>query len=415
MNLYGAIILAALVVEWGLNLIADRLNLRALRDELPAGFEDVYAPEDYKKSQHYTRDCTRFSHLTSSFDLGVVLVFWFAGGFDWLDRWLRGFGFGPLLTGLLFIGTLAFAKVLLDMPFAAYSTFVIEERYGFNRTTPRTFVLDQLKDILLAAAFGGPLLAAVLWLFQRAGGSAWLYCWLLTTAFTFFFLFVFPVWVLPLFNRFEPLQEGELRQALSAYAEKAGFALQGIFVIDGSRRTTRSNAFFTGLGRNKRIAFFDTLIERHTVPELVAILAHEVGHYARGHILVGLFLSITQSWLLFLLLAFFLGHRGLFDAFYMQQPSIYAGLVFFGLLYAPIELVLSLLLNLMSRRHEFEADRYAAETTGEPEAMASALKKLSAHNLANLTPHPVYVALNDSHPPLPERVAALHSLPAASG
>ena len=410
MNLYGAIILAALVVEWGLNLIADRLNLRALRDELPAGFEDVYAPEDYKKSQHYTRDLTRFSHLSSSFDLGAVLVFWFAGGFDWLDQWLRGFGFGPLLTGLLFIGALALAKVLLDMPFAAYSTFVIEERYGFNRTTPRTFVLDQLKDILLAAAFGGPLLAAVLWFFQRAGGNAWLYCWLLTTAFTISFLFVFPVWILPLFNRFEPLQEGELRQALSAYTEKAGFALQGIFVIDGSRRTTRSNAFFTGLGRNKRIAFFDTLIERHTVPELVAILAHEVGHYARGHILVGLFLSITQSWLLFLLLAFFLGHRGLFDAFYMQQPSIYAGLVFFGLLYAPIELVLSLLLNLMSRRHEFEADRYAAETTGEPEAMASALKKLSAHNLANLTPHPVYVALNDSHPPLPERVAALRSL-----
>ncbi len=411
LNLYGVIILAALVIDWGLNLLADRLNLRALRDELPAGFEDVYAPEAYRKSQRYTRDRTRFSHLASTVELAALLVFWLAGGFNLLDRWLRGFAFGPILTGLLFIGALALAKILVDLPFSIYSTFVIEERYGFNRTTPRTFVLDLAKSLLLAVALGGPLLAAVLWFFEWAGSDAWLYCWLLTTVFTLLLMFVFPVWILPLFNRFEPLEEGELRRALSGYARRTGFALRGIFVIDGSRRSTRSNAYFTGFGRNKRIALFDTLIEKHTVPELVSVLAHEVGHYARGHILKGLFLSIAHSGVMFFLLAVFLARRGLHDAFAMDQPSVYAGLVFFGLLYAPIELVLGLALNLMARRHEFEADRFAAETTGEPGAMASALKKLAADNLANLTPHPVYVLLNDSHPPLPDRVAALRSLP----
>ncbi len=408
MNLYGAVILAALVIDWVLNLIADRLNLQALRDQLPAGFEDVYAPEAYKKSQRYTRDCTRFSHLASSFDLAVMLVFWFAGGFDLVDRWLRGLGFGPLVTGLLFIGVLVLAKTVLDLPFDVYSTFVIEERYGFNRTTPRTFVLDRVKELLLGVAIGVPILAAVLWFFERTDG-AWVYCWILTSILTLVLLFVFPVWIMPLFNRFEPLAEGELRGALSGFAEKAGFALSGIFVIDGSRRSARSNAFFTGFGRHKRIALFDTLIEKHTVAELVAILAHEVGHYARGHILSRLFLSIAHSGLIFFLLAVFLSHRGLFDAFYMEQPSVYAGLIFFGLLYAPIELLLAMFLNFLSRRQEFDADRFAAETTGEPGAMVSALKKLSADNLANLTPHPFYVFLNDSHPPLSERVAALRA------
>jgi STE24 endopeptidase len=341
--------------------------------------------------------------------LAALLVFWFAGGFQHLDAWLRGFGYGPIVTGVLFIGILVLAKGLLDLPFSVYSTFVVEERFGFNRTTPRTFALDLVKGLLLSVALGAPILALVLFFFERAGDAAWLYCWLATTAFTLFFLFVFPTWIMPLFNKFEPLEEGELRDALFAYARSVDFGLGGIFVVDGSRRSSKANAFFTGFGRNKRIALFDTLVEKHPARELVAVLAHEVGHYKLGHVFKNLAISVAHSGVLFFLLSIFLGHRGLYDAFFMAHTSVYAGLVFFGLLYAPIELILSLLLNLQLRSHEYQADRFAAETTGEPEAMVSALRRIAADSLSNLTPHPFYVFLNASHPPLLQRVRAIRA------
>lgn len=410
MNVYAIVILAALGIGFLLDLIANLLNLKALRDRPPEELRQIYPPGEYAKSQRYTRERTRFGLVSSTFDLAVLLVFWFAGGFNRLDLWVRSFDLGPIWTGLLFIGILALAKSILDLPFELYSTFVIEERYGFNRTTVRTFVLDLVKGLVLAIVLGGPLVAAILWFFDRAGSTAWIYCWLLSSAVSLILLFVYPRWIMPLFNRFEPLEEGELRQALSDYARSVGFALADVFVMDGSRRSSRTNAFFSGFGRNKRIALFDTLIEKHSKDELVAIFAHEVGHYAKGHIVKGLILSIVHSGLTFYLLSLFLGHRGLFEAFSMDHMSIYAGLLFFALLYAPIEMLLSFFFNLMLRRYEFQADRFAAETTGEPGAMVSALKKLSADNLSNLTPHPFYVFLNESHPPLRARVAALQSL-----
>ncbi len=406
MNLYGAIILAALLLDFGLGTLARVLNLGALRGEPPEEMRGVYDPESYRRSQRYTRARTRFGLVATSFDLAVLLVFWHAGGFDRLDRWLRGFELGPVLTGLLFIGSLSLARGILGLPFAVYATFVLEERFGFNRTTARTFVADLVKGLLLALVIGGPLLAVVLLFFEHAGALAWLYCWLALSAFTMVLQIVFPVWILPLFHRFEPLAEGELRTALESYAHRVGFALAGIFVIDGSRRSGHSNAFFTGFGRHKRIALFDTLVERQTVPELVAVLAHEVGHYKKKHILKGLVLSIAHSGAMLFLLSIFLEHRGLFDAFYMQHTSVYAGLLFFGLLYAPIELLLSLYVHAQLRRHEFEADRFAVETLEEPAAMIQALKKLAADNLENLTPHPFHVFLNHSHPPVAARVAA---------
>lgn len=408
MNVFGIVVFVTLIADYVLDLFAKLLNLGALRNEPPAELEDVYEADAYAKSQNYTRVVTPFGLLTSTFDLLLLLIIWFTSGFNSLDLWLRSFGFGPIVTGLLFFATLALGKTVLSLPFSLYSTFVIEEHFGFNRTTPRTFVIDFVKTMALTMVFGGPLLAAVLWFFERTGDAAWLWCWLLTSIFTLFLMFVFPVWIMPLFNKFEPLEEGELREALSSYSKSVGFALRDIFVIDGSRRSSRSNAFFAGFGRNKRIAFFDTLIEKHTVPELVAVLAHEVGHYAKGHIIKGVALTLFHNGVIFFLLSVALGFQGLFDAFYMDHVSIYAGLVFFALLYAPIELVLSLLLNFMSRKHEYEADRFAAETTGAPETMVSALKKLSADNSSNLTPHPFYVFLNYSHPPLRERVAAIY-------
>ncbi|MEM1207113.1 MAG: M48 family metallopeptidase [Acidobacteriota bacterium] len=409
MNVYGIVILTALGIDLFLTWLADYLNLGALRPELPKGAEGFYDPESYRRSQEYTRAQTLFGYVTSCFGLVVLLAFWFGGGFNRLDLWLRGLGFGPVATGLIFIGALVVAKGLLDLPFRIYGTFVLEERFGFNRTRPSTFAGDLVKGVAVTAVLGAPILALVLYFFEQVGPSAWIYCWLLTTVFTLFFQLIFPTWILPLFNKFEPLQEGELRTALERYSERVGFRLTGIFVMDGSKRSSKSNAFFTGLGKSKRIALFDTLIESHGVDELVAVLAHEVGHYRRGHIPKMLALGIAHNGILFFLMSIFLSHRGLFDAFFMDEMSVYAGLVFFGLLYSPIEMLLTFAIHAVQRRHEFEADAFAAETTGDADAMANALEKLSATNLSNLTPHPLFVALNYSHPPVLHRIAAIRA------
>ncbi|MEM9598935.1 MAG: M48 family metallopeptidase [Acidobacteriota bacterium] len=409
MNVYGIVILTALGIDLFLTWLADYLNLGALRPELPKGAEGFYDPESYRRSQEYTRAQTLFGYVTSCFGLVVLLAFWFGGGFNRLDLWLRGLGFGPVATGLIFIGALVVAKGLLDLPFRIYGTFVLEERFGFNRTRPSTFAGDLVKGVAVTAVLGAPILALVLYFFEQVGPSAWIYCWLLTTVFTLFFQLIFPTWILPLFNKFEPLQEGELRTALERYSERVGFHLTGIFVMDGSKRSSKSNAFFTGLGKSKRIALFDTLIESHGVDELVAVLAHEVGHYRRGHIPKMLALGIAHNGILFFLMSIFLSHRGLFDAFFMDEMSVYAGLVFFGLLYSPIEMLLTFAIHAVQRRHEFEADAFAAETTGDADAMANALEKLSATNLSNLTPHPLFVALNYSHPPVLHRIAAIRA------
>jgi STE24 endopeptidase len=413
MNVYAQIILAALLLEYALTVAANLFNLKALRSEPPDELRDVYDADVYARSQEYTRLETRFGFVTSTFDLGVLLAFWFGGGFQWLDAWVRGFGLGSTLTGLVYVGVLVLAKGILALPFSVYSTFVIEERFGFNRTTPRVFVLDLAKGLGLALVLGAPLLALVLLFFEQAGEAAWLYCWLASSLFVLFIQLVFPAWVLPLFNRFEPLPEGELREAISRYAESVSFALHGVFVMDGSRRSSRGNAFFTGLGKHRRVALYDTLLDKHTARELVAVLAHEIGHYKKKHIVKNLAIAVAHGGLMFYLLSIFLTHEGLFEAFYLETTSVYAGLVIFGLLYAPIELLLQMLMNLLMRRDEFEADRFAAETA-EPEAMVSALKKLSADNLANLTPHPFYVFLNHCHPPTVERIRAIRGLGAAA-
>ncbi|RMI15140.1 MAG: M48 family peptidase [Calditrichaeota bacterium] len=412
MNIYGIIILTALIGSYLLELITDLLNLKALRPELPEEFRDVYDPEKYRRSQEYTRARTRFGILTSTVSLAVTLAFWFAGGFNYLDQIVRGWNLGNIGTGLAYIGVLALARGLLSLPFTIYSIFVIEERFGFNKTTPKTFVLDLIKGTLLSLTIGGVVLAGVLWFFEHAGSLAWLYCWAAVTLFMLIMQFIAPTWIMPLFNKFTPLEDGELKQAILEYARSVHFPLQNVFVIDGSRRSTKSNAFFTGFGKNKRIALFDTLIANHTVRELVAVLAHEIGHYKKKHILKSMIISIVHMGVMFYLLSIFLTHRGLFEAFFMEHMSVYAGLIFFAMLFSPIEMILSLLLHIFSRKNEFEADRFAAETIEDPEDMVRALKKLSAHNLSNLTPHPAYVFLHYSHPPVLERIRAIRNLAA---
>jgi STE24 endopeptidase len=409
MNIFAVIILFTLLLDYILNLTADVLNLKSLQKELPEEFEDVIDENTYEKSQEYTRTKTRFGILTGTFDLAVLLVFWFAGGFNWLDQVVQTLGYGVIGTGLIYIGALVLFKIILSLPFGIYSTFVIEERFGFNKTTPQTFITDRLKSLGLSILLGGPLLAGIIAFFEFGGPWAWIWAWLAVTVFSLFVQFIAPTWIMPIFNKFEPLEDGELRQKIRDYAAEVRFPLKGVYVMDGSKRSTKSNAFFTGFGKNKRIALFDTLIEKHTHDELVAVLAHEIGHYKKKHIPKNMTVSILHTGVMFALLSLFLQVPGLFDAFYMDQMSVYAGLVFFGLLYAPVEMILSMIMQILSRKYEFEADEFAANTIEDPEAMVDVLKKLSKDNLSNLTPHPFYVFLNYSHPPVLERIESIRN------
>ncbi len=413
MNVYGVVIAVALLLKFLVGLAAERLNLRSLKPELPDELRGVYDPQRYAQSQDYTRAHARLGIVESALDLAALFIFWFIGGFHRLDRLVRGLGLGDVAAGIIYIGILFLAGMILSLPFSVYSTFVIEERFGFNRTTPRTFVLDRLKTLGLAAVLGMPLLAAILWFFQYAGSAAWLYCWLVSAVFTLVMQFIAPVWILPLFNKFAPLPDGELKESISRYAAKAGLAFRGIFVMDGSRRSSKSNAFFAGIGRNRRIALYDTLIERHGIPELVAILAHEVGHLKKGHLVLNMIVGIVHAGVVFYLLSLFLNNRDLFSAFGMKDVSVYGSLVFFGLLYEPLSFALSIFLNAFSRKHEREADDYAARTVEDPETLVSALKTLSVENLANLTPHPFYVRLYYSHPPLLQRIESIRAVGAS--
>ncbi|MFW5640898.1 MAG: M48 family metallopeptidase [Thermodesulfobacteriota bacterium] len=410
MNWVAVVILLTLIASFFLDLIADILNIRGLRKELPDEFEDVYDPDRYRRSQEYLKATTRFGWAAGAVDLAALLVFWFAGGFAILDEWVRSFGWGPVASGLVFMGVLLLLKALLSLPLSVYSTFVIEERFGFNKTTPKTFVLDRIKGLALSLVLGAPLLAAILAFFEYAGGYAWLWCWLIAAIYLLTVQFIAPRWIMPIFNKFEPLEEGELRSSIMDYADKVDFSLQNVYVMDGSKRSAKSNAFFTGFGKNKRIALFDTLIDRHTVRELTAVLAHEIGHYKKNHIVQGMIIGILHMGVMFFLLSLFLSYEPLFAAFYIDTPSVYAGLIFFGLLFAPIDLFLGILLQMRSRKNEYQADRFAVRTTRDPQSMISALKKLAADNLSNLTPHPFYVVLHYSHPPMPARVKAIRAV-----
>mgnify|MGYP000577200027 FL=1 len=413
MNAYAAVILGALLAEYTLNLVSDLLNLRHLQPELPAEFRDTFDEAEYERAQAYTRTTTRFGLLSSTFGLAVLLAFWFAGGFEWLDTVVRGWGFGPIVTGLCYIGLLVLGRGALSLPFSAYSTFVIEERFGFNETTPKTFVVDLLKSLALGVAIGGPLLAAILWFFQSTGPYGWVYAWVAVTAVMLLLQFFAPRYLMPIFNDFEPLEDGDLRDKIFSYADEVDFPVDDVYVMDGSRRSNKANAFFTGFGTNRRIVLFDTLVEQLSDDELLSVVAHEMGHYKLHHIPQRIAISVIQTGVLFLLLSVFLQVEGLFQAFYVDQPAVYTGLLFFGLLYSPVDLLLSIPLNAWSRHHEFQADHFALRTTGQGETLISGLKRLAETNLSNLTPHPLTVTLDYSHPPLLRRIDVLRSAKAA--
>ncbi len=406
-QLIAGIILTALIAGYLLDMAADILNLSRLDQGLPPEFQGVYDHEKYLKSQQYLKATTGFGIISGSVDLVLVLGFWFLGGFRFLDTVVRGLGCNSILSGLIFIGILILLKLIISIPFSFYSTFVIEDKFGFNKTTKPLFFLDILRSTALTVIIGAPILSLILWFLESFGAFAWLYCWAAATLFILAVQYIVPTWIMPLFNKFTPLEQGPLKQAIHDYANSISFSLTNIFVMDGSKRSTKSNAFFTGFGKNKRIVLYDTLIRQHTVEELVAVLAHEMGHFKKKHIVRQMALGILQMGVIFFLLSIFISHPPLFKAFYVQDPSVYAGLIFFAMLFSPIDMVISLLTQIFSRKFEYEADRFAAETTSSGAPLADALKKLSAHNLSNLTPHPFYVFLNYSHPPVLSRIAAL--------
>lgn len=407
MNTYLLVVLVILVGSFLLDVLVNRLNLRQVSSVLPAEFTGWYDAVKYRTAQEYLKDHTRLDILQKTIVMPLTVLFLMAGGFNVVDQVARSVPGGMIIHGLVFAGLLLGLAWLVHLPFSLYTTFVIEERYGFNQTTPRTFILDQVKTILLTVILGGLVLVVVLALFDNAGPAAWIYCWIAVSVFQLFVLFLAPVTILPLFNKFTPLAAGELKTAIESCAAAQGFRLKGIYTMDGSRRSAKANAFFTGFGKYRRIAMFDTLISRHPVSELVAVLAHEMGHYKLGHILRQMFWSLVASGFMFYLLSLLIHDPRLFQAFRMSHGSLYAGLVLFGFLYIPVDTLVSVISHWMSRRFEFEADAYAAVACGGGDDLVSALKRLSVQHLANLTPHPLKVWLDYSHPPVLQRITAL--------
>ena len=410
MNIYLIIILVSIIGHTVLDLLGQILNLRRIDERLPDDFKGWYDEERYRKSISYLRDNTRFDVISSGVSTLFLLAFLLAGGFGLVDRVARHVASHEILQGLVFTGILVVGGKLLSLPFSIYHTFVLEQRYEFNRTTPRTFVIDLLKGLLLLAVIGGPILALIIWLFRSTGPLGWLIVWGALSAVQLVLTFAAPMIIMPLFNRFSPLPEGDLRTAIETYARAQAFKMKGVFTMDGSKRSAKSNAFFTGFGRSRRIVLFDTLIEKHPVQELVAVIAHEMGHYRLGHIPLGIVRHILITGLTLALLSFFLNSTGLFAAFGVEHMSIYAGLVFFGYLYAPVAMVLGLVDNCLSRRHEREADRFAVTTTANPQALADGLQRLSVDNLGNLNPHPFKVFMEYSHPPIRERIRLIKGI-----
>ncbi|HCM39851.1 MAG: peptidase M48 [Bdellovibrionales bacterium GWB1_52_6] len=413
MNIYLLIFLILISLEYLLDSITDFLDLKAFSPILPDEFQGTYDPARYEKARQYKSDNTSFGFVQRTVSLSLFIAFLLLGGFNWVDQLARDFAQGfsssePVL-GIFYAAILSLLKMLTGLPFSFYATFVIEERYGFNKTTGKTYLADLLKGLLLTVILGAPLFAGLIYFFQSFGPSAWLYAWLFITTVQLSLMYIAPAWILPLFNKFEPLKDGELRNRIIEYMNREHFDLEGVYTMDGSRRSTKANAFFTGFGKLRRLVLFDTLIEKHSIEELVAVLAHEVGHFRRNHILKSIALTILVSGIVFYTFSFFIGNPQIADAFGMQFVSVYSSLIFISLLYSPVTRLFSLVTQAISRKHEFEADEFSARTYGKPEALALALKKLSADSMANLTPHPLKILLDYSHPPVLQRIRALRA------
>ena len=407
MNIYFIIIIGIIIFEYVLSFIIRTLNIRSLDPNLPQEFSDTFDEDKYKKSQLYAKANSSFDGITSTYSLFLGLIFIFSGFYNTIDIYARSFEFNNILTGLSFFFILTLISDLLSMPFSLYRTFVIEEKFGFNKTTISTYFSDKAKQYLLMIIIGGPVLGAILYFFENTGELGWLYVWLFITFFSIIMQPIFNNFIAPMFNKFTPLEDGPLKEKITEYLNKVNFPVKKLEVVDGSKRSAHSNAYFSGFGKSKRIALFDTLVDQLDDNEILAVIAHEVGHYKLKHIHSGIILSSIQTGIMFFILSFFIMNESLFSVFYMDNLSIYASLLFFSMLYSPISMITGIVFMIISRKNEFSADAYSSKTANLPESLISGLKKMSKENLSNLTPHWLNVFLNYSHPPVIDRINAL--------
>lgn len=396
------IIIGIILFDFLFEKVLDYLNYRSLKETIPGELKGIYDEEKYQKSQRYSKVNSRFSLITSTFSLALILLMLFGGGFGILDGWVRNVTENVYLRTLLFFGTMGLAFDLISLPFQLYATFVIEERFGFNKTTAATFVKDKLKSWGLGILLVGGILLFVLWAWQSTGNWFWVIVFGGLSAFMIFMAMFYTRLIVPLFNKQTPLEAGDLRTAIDDFSRQAGFKLDNVFVIDGSKRSTKANAYFSGLGPKKRIVLYDTLINDLETEEVIAVLAHEIGHYKMKHIVKGMFMSLIQSGVMIWLLSLAIGLPVLSIAIGAEEPSFYMGLVAFGLLFSPISFVTGILSNILSRRYEYQADNYA-KGFRLGKQLIDALIKLSVKSLSNLTPHPLYVFFHYSHPTLLQR------------
>ena len=403
------VILVITVASYIFDQILDFINLRAQRTHIPQEVEDFYDRDQYVKSLAYHRESTRFSFLTSAIGFSMTALMLLLEGFGWLDGVLRPFFNNEIVLALAFFGILMLASDFVTLPFQWYRIFVIEEKYGFNKTTVKTFVTDKIKGYLLGALVGGGLLSLMIWLVQVLGSAFWIWFALIAAGFVLFVNLFYTSLILPLFNKLTPLPDGELKDAIRKFSQHVNFPVDNIFVIDGSKRSKKANAFFSGMGKKKKIVLYDTLIANHTTDELVAVLAHEVGHYKKKHIVWSYILSILQIAFTLFILSLMIFNENLSLALGGTTQAIHLNLLAFGILFSPISGVTGLLMNMYSRKNEFEADAYARDTF-KASALVTALKRLSVDNLSNLYPHPWYVFFHYSHPPLLKRLEALKSV-----
>lgn len=406
MNTLFYTIIIILLLQFLVENILGYLNAKHYGDPIPKDLEDVFDPEEYQKSQEYQKTNYRFGLLSSIFSLVITLAFLLFGGFEWADQLARTFGDNEIVVTLIFFGIITVGSDILVTPLSYYQTFVIEERFGFNKSTKKLFLIDKFKGWLMMAILGGGVITLAMWFYQWAGPNFWLYVWGLVTVIIVFMNLFYSKLIVPLFNKQTPLEDGSLKSKIEAYASKVGFELKNIFVIDGSKRSTKANAYFSGFGREKRVTLYDTLIKDLEEEEIVAVLAHEVGHYKRKHIIFNLVASIATLGLTLFILSLFINNPEVSKAIGVSQPSFHAALIGFGILYSPISELTSLVMNFLSRKFEYQADDYA-KTTFTAKPLITSLKKLSKNSLSNLTPHPAYVFMHYSHPPLIARIKNL--------
>jgi len=401
-NIILAIIISGFVFDQWINY----LNTTTRSNKLPEVLKGFYDESTYSLQQDYERDNYRFGLVSDVLSFLAIIAMLIFGGFEWIDEFVRTYTSSAILMAIFFFGIIAFVSDLLSIPLEVYHTFVIEERYGFNKTTPKTYVVDKLKGWLLAAVIGGGILSLIIYIYEKSGSWFWVLAWICISVFTLFISYFYTTLLVPIFNKLTPLQAGELRDAIEQVAARAEFNLKDISIMDGSKRSTRGNAYFSGFGRKKSIVLFDTLVNEHSVDELAAVLAHEIGHYKKKHVLKGLISGILQTGVLLFLLSLLLRSPLPAEALGASVTSFHMSVVAFGILYSPVSMLLGILFNYVSRKHEYEADRFAISLS-KPGALQQALKRLSVKNLSNLTPHPWYVFIHYSHPALLQRLVAI--------